>query len=209
MADVLEVYTRPYEPRRPQVCLDETSTQLVAETRVPIPAAPGPLERLDDEYERQGPAHLFLGFDPLAGQRRVTVTARRTAIEFAHVIPELVEEQSPQAETLVLVMDHLHTHKWASLYEAFAPAEARRLTARLEIHDTPKHGSWLHMAETELSVLATPCLDRRMPDPPTRHQEVAAGEQRRHQAKCTVEWRFTTQEASIKLKRLYPSIQLC
>jgi transposase len=209
MEDVLEVYTRPYDPRRPQVCLDETSKQLVADTRVPIPAAPGQLERIDYEYERQGTANLFMVFEPLAGQRRVKVTERRTAIDFAHVIQELVEEQYPQAEKLVLVMDNLNTHKLASLYEAFAPAEARRLTERLEIHYTPKHGSWLNMAETELSVLATQCLDRRIPDSTTLHQEVAAWEQRRNQAKCTVDWRFTTQEARIKLKRLYPSIQLC
>jgi DDE superfamily endonuclease len=209
MEDVLEVYTRPYDPQRPQVCLDETSKPLVAETRVPIPAAPGQPERIDYEYERQGTANLFRVFEPLAGQRRVKVTERRTAIDFAHVIQELVDEQYPQAAKLVLVMDNLNTHQPASLYEAFAPAEARRLMERLEIHDTPKHGSWLKMAETELSVLATPCLDRRIPDPTTLQQEVAAWEQRRNQAKCTVDWRFTTQEARIKLKRLYPSIQLC
>jgi hypothetical protein len=209
MEDVLEVYTRPYDPQRPQVCLDETSTQLVADTRVPIPAAPGQPERIDYEYERQGTANLFMVFEPLAGQRRVKVTERRTAIDFAHVMQELVDEQYPQATTRVLVMDNLNTHKPASLYEAFAPVEARRLRERVEIHDTPKHGSWLNMAETELSVLATPCLDRRIPDPTTLQQEVAACEQRRHQAKCTVDWRFTTQEARIKLKRLYPSIQLC
>jgi DDE superfamily endonuclease len=209
MEDVLEVYTRPYDPQRPQVCLDETSKQLVAETRVPIPAAPGQPERIDYEYERQGTANLFMVFEPLAGQRRVKVTERRTAIDFAHVIQELVDEQYPQATKLVLVMDNLNTHKPASLYEAFAPAEARRLMERLEIHYTPKHGSGLNMAETELSVLATQCLDRRIPDPTTLQQEVAAWEQRRNQAKCTVDWRFTTQEARIKLKRLYPSIQLC
>jgi hypothetical protein len=209
MEDVLEGYTRPDDPQRPQVCLDETSTPLVAEPRVPIPAAPGQPERIDDEYERQGTANLFMVFEPLAGQRRVKVTERRTALDFAHVIQELVDEQYPQATTRVLVMDNLNTHKPASLYEAFAPVEARRLRERVEIHDTPKHGSWLNMAETELSVLATPCLDRRIPDPTTLQQEVAAWEQRRNQAKCTVDWRFTTQEARIKLKRLYPSIQLC
>jgi DDE superfamily endonuclease len=209
MEDVLEVYTRPYDPQHPQVCLDETSKQLVAETRVPIPAAPGQPERIDYEYARQGTANLFMVFEPLAGQRRVKVTERRTAIAFAHVIQELVDEQYPPATKLVLVMDNLNTHKPASLYEAFAPAEARRLMERLEVHYTPKHGSWLNMAETELSVLATQCLDRRIPDRTTLHQEVAAWQQRRDQAKCTVDWRFTTQEARIKLKRLYPSIQLC
>jgi hypothetical protein len=180
MEDVLEVYTRPDDPRRPQVCLDETSTQLVAAPRRPIPAAPGQPERSHDEYERQGTAHLCMVFAPLASHRRVQVTARRTALDFAHVIQALVDEPYPPSEMLVLVLDHLHTHKPASLYEAFAPAEARRVMERLEMHDTPKHGSWLHMAETELSVLATPCLECRIPDPPTLRQEVTAWEQRRH-----------------------------
>jgi hypothetical protein len=209
MEDVLEVDTRPDDPQGPQVGLDETSTQLVAEPCVRIPAAPGQPERLDYEYARQGTANLCMVFAPLAGQRRVKVTERRTAIDCAHVLQEWVDAQYPQAKKLVLVMDNLHTHKPASLYEAFAPAEARRLIERLEVHDTPKHGSWLHMAETELSVLATPCVDRRIPDLTTLHQEVAAWQQRRNQAKCTVDWRFTTQEARIKLKRLYQSIQLC
>jgi hypothetical protein len=209
MEDVREVYTRPDDPQRPQVGMDETSQQRVAETRRPIPAAPGQPERVDDEYERQGTANLFMVFEPLAGQRRVQVTERRTAIDFAQVIQELLEEPYPQAEKLVLVMDNLNTHQLASLSEAFAPAAARRLTERLEMHDTPKHGRWLEMAETELSVLATQCLDRRIPDSTTLHQEVAAWEQRRNQAKCTVDWRFTTQEARIKLTRLDPSIQLC
>jgi hypothetical protein len=208
MEDALEVYTRPYEPQRPQVCIDETSKQLVAETRVPIPAAPGQPERVDYEYERQGTANLFMVFEPLAGQRRVKVTARRTAVDFAHLLREVVDEQYPQAEKIVLVMDNLNTHKPASLYEAFAPAEARRLLERLEIHYTPKHGSWLNMAETELSILTTQCLDRRIPDPTTLTQEVAAWERQRNAAQCRVDWRFTTQDARIKLKGLYPLIQL-
>jgi len=208
MEDVLEVYTRPYDPQRPQVCLDETSKQLVAETREPIPAAPGQPARVDYEYERQGTANLFMVFEPLAGQRQVKVTERRTAIDFAHVIQELVDVHYPQAEKIVLVMDNLNTHTPVSLYEAFAPAEARRLMERLEIHYTPKHGSWLNMAETELSVLATQCLDRRIPDQTTLTQEVAAWERQRNTAKCRVDWRFTTHDARIKLKRLYPSIQL-
>jgi hypothetical protein len=208
MEDVLEVYTRPYDPRRPQVCLDEASKQLVAETRPVIPAAPGQPARVDYEYARQGTANLFMVFEPLAGQRRVIVTERRTAVDFAQVIRVLVDVQYPQAEQIVLVMDNLNTHKPASLYEAFAPAEARRLMERLEIHYTPKHGSWLNMAETELSVLATQCLDRRMPDSPTLTQEVAAWERQRNAAQCRVDWRFTTPDARIKLKRLYPSIQL-
>ena len=176
MEDVLEVYPRPDDPQRPVVCLDEASKPLVAETRVPIPAAPGKLARSDDEYERKGTANLFMVFEPLAGQRRVTVTERRTAIDFAHVIHDLVAASSPQADTIVLVMDHLNTHKPAALYEAFEPAEARRLLERLEMHHTPKHGSWLHMAETALSVLATPCLNRRIPDKEPLTREVAAWE---------------------------------
>ena len=175
MEDVLEVYTRPYDPRRLQVCVDETSQQLVAETRVPIPAMPGQPARLDYESERKGTAHLFMVFEPLAGHRWVQVTERRTAVDFAHVIQELVDVHDPQAETLVLVMYNLTTHKLASLYKTFAPAEARRLLERLEMHDTPKHGSWLNMAETELSVLATPCLDRRVPDPITLTHEWLPG----------------------------------
>lgn len=208
MEDVLEVYTRPYDRQRPQVCLDESSKQLVAETREPLPAAPGQRERADYEYERKGTANLFMLFEPLAGQRWVKVTARRTAVDFAHVIRALVDVQYPYAEKIVLVMDNLNTHKPASLYEAFAPAEARRLLERLEIHYTPKHGSWLNMAETELSVLAGQCLDRRLADAEVLAREVVAWEAQRNTAHCRVEWRFTTQNARIKLKRLYPSIQL-
>ena len=208
MEDVLEVYTRPYDPRRPQVCLDETSKQLVADTREPLPAAPGQPARVDYEYERKGTANLFMVFEPLTGHRQVKVTARRTAVDFAYVIQELVDVQYPQAEKIVLVLDNLNTHTPASLYEAFAPAEARRLMERLEIHHTPKHGSWLNMAEIELSVLARQCLDRRIPDPTTLAQEVAAWERQRNAAQCRVDWRFTTHDARIKLKRLYPSIQL-
>ena len=208
MEDVLEVYTRPYDAQRPQVCVDETSKQLVAETRMPIPAAPGQPERVDYEYERQGTANLFMVFEPLAGRRQVKVTERRTAVDFAQLLRELIDEQYPQAEKVVLVMDNLNTHKPASLYEAFEPAEARRLLKRLEIHYTPKHGSWLNMAETEFSVLARQCLDRRIPDPTTLIQEVAAWQQQRNAAECRVDWRFTTEDARIKLKRLYPSIQL-
>ena len=209
MEDVLGVYTQPYDPQRPQVCVDETSKQLVAETRTPIPAAPGQPERVDYAYERKGTANRFMVFEPLAGKRHVKVTERRTAVDFADVLRELVDEPYPQAEKIVLVMDNLNTHKPASLYEAFPPAEARRLLERLEMHYTPKHGSWLNMAETELSVLATQCLDRRIPDPTILIGEVAAWEHQRNAAKCRVDWRFTTQDARITLKRLYPSIQLC
>jgi transposase len=208
MEDVLEVYKQPLDPRRPVVCLDETSKQLVGETRSPIPAASGQPRRIDYEYERKGTANLFMMFEPLAGKRWVKVTERRTATDFANVIRELVDERYLEADKIVLVMDNLNTHKLASLYEAFAPAEAWRLLERLEIHYTPKHGSWLNMAETELSVLARQCLNRRIDNPRTLTREVKAWEKQRNQAKCRIDWRFTTKDARIKLKRLYPSIQL-
>ena len=208
MEDVLEVSTRPYDPRRPQVCLDETSTQRVAETREPLPAAPGQPVRVDYEYERKGTANLFMVCEPLTGHRQVKVTERRTAVDFAYVIQELVDRHYPQAEQMVLVLDNLNTPTPASLYEALAPAEARRLRERLEIHHTPKHGSWLHMAEIELSVLSRQCLDRRIPDPITLAQEVGAWERQRNATHCRIDWRFTTHDARSKLKRLYPSIQL-
>lgn len=208
MEDVLEVYTRPYDRRRPMVCLDESSKQLVKETRCPIAARPGQPRRVDYEYERNGTANLFMVFEPLGGRRRVKVTDRRTIADFAEVVRQLVDEWYPQAEKIVLVMDNLNTHKPASLYEVFEPAEARRLLERLEIHYTPKHGSWLDMAETELGVLNTQCLDRRIPDKTTLLSEVAAWEKSRNEARCKINWRFTTQDARIKLKRLYPSFQV-
>lgn len=208
MEDVLEVYQRPYDPARPVVCLDEQSRQLIKETRTPVPAAPGRPERVDYEYERNGTANLFMLFEPLAGRRHVKVTERRTRTDFADVIRELVDVHYPQAEKIVLVMDNLNTHKPASLYEAFPPAEARRLIERLEIHYTPKHGSWLDMAETELSILTKQCLDRRIPDLPTLIRETAAWETQRNSQKATIDWQFTTDDARIKLKRLYPSFQV-
>jgi transposase len=207
MEDVLEVYTRPYDPARPVVCLDEISKQLVAETRTPLPAAPGQPERVDYEYERCGTANLFLTCEPLAGHRHVTVTEQRTAVDFAEEVRDLLEVRYPQAERVVLVMDNLNTHKPAALYQAFEPAVARSLIERLEIHYTPKHGSWLNMAEIELSVLSRQCLDRRIPDADTLIQEVTAWEQARNSDARPVNWRFTTPDARIKLKRLYPSIQ--
>jgi hypothetical protein len=207
MEDVLEVYQRPYDANRPVVCLDEQSKQLIREVRRPVAAKPGQAERVDYEYERNGTANLFMVFEPLAGRRRVKVTDRRTKIDSARVIRELVDEQYPRAERIVLVMDNLNTHKLSSLYEAFAPAEARRLIERLEVHHTPKHGSWLNMAETELSVLSTQCLDRRIGEKDELRVEVAAWERRRDTAKCRVDWQFTTADARVKLKRLYPSIQ--
>lgn len=208
MEDVLEVYTRPYDPERPVVCFDEASKQLVADVTPPLPAQPGQPARVDYEYERCGTANLFMVFEPLAGQRRVTVTERRTAVDFAQMIHVLVEEMYPTAEKVVLVLDNLNTHGPAALYEAFEPAEARRLVERLEIHYTPKHASWLNMAETELSVLARQCLDRRIAERAILVREVAAWEAERNAAVVKVDWQFTTADARIKLKRLYPSIQL-
>jgi transposase len=208
MEDVLEVYRRPYDPRRPVVCFDEQSKQLVKETRTPIAPRPGRPARVDYEYQRNGTANLFMRFEPLAGRRRVKVTERRTKIDFAQVVRELVDEDYPDAETIVLVMDNLNTHKIASLYEAFEPAAARRLIEKLEIHYTPKHGSWLNMAETELSILTKQCLDRRIPDQPTLRHEIAAWERTRNQAQAKIDWQFTTRDARIKLEKLYPSIQV-
>ena len=204
MEDVLEVYTRPYDPRRPQVCLDETSRQLLGEVTPPLPAAPGRPAREDYEYVRQGVCNLFLVCEPLRGWRHVTVGDRRTRTDFAACIKALVDVHYPEAEQLVLVLDNLNTHTPASLYAAFPPAEAKRLTDKLEIHYTPKHGSWLNMAEIELSVLAAQCLDRRLPDRATLEHEVAAWEAARNAATKTVDWRFTAADARIKLKHLYP-----
>lgn len=192
MEEVLEVYTRPYDPTRPVVCLDETSKQLVSETRTPLPAEPGQPERVDYEYERQGTANLFMAVEPLTGQRHVTVTDRRTAVEFAQVVKALLEVHYPHAEKVVLVLDNLNTHKPAALYQAFEPAVAWRLLERLEIHHTPKHGSWLNMAEIELSVLSQQCLNRRIPDTATLTREVAAWQQARNADPRPVNWRFTT-----------------
>ena len=208
MEEVLEVYTRPYDPTRPVVCLDETSKQLVAETRTLLPVEPGQPQRVDYEYERQGTANLFMAVEPLAGQRYVTVTDRRTAVDFARIVKDLLEVRYPHADKVVLVLDNLNTHKPAALYQAFEPAVAWRLLERLEIHHTPKHGSWLNMAEIELSVLSQQCLNRRIPDTATLTREVAAWQQARNADPRPVNWRFTTADARIKLKRLYPSIQV-
>jgi hypothetical protein len=208
MEDVLEVYTRPYDPRFPLVCLDETNKLLLAEARPPEPVAPRRPAREDYEYARGGAANLFLCCEPLRGWRAVTVTARRTALEWAHVIRDLVDLRYPDAERIVLVQDNLSTHTPASLYEAFEPAEARRLADKLELHYTPKHGSWLNMAEIELSVMSRQCLDRRLPDRPALEREVRAWEAERNAAGGRVDWRFTTDDARIKLKRLYPSTEV-
>jgi hypothetical protein len=205
MEDVLDVYTQPYDPERPQVCLDEASKQLLADVRTPLPARPGRVAKTDHEYARHGTAALFMVCEPLAGRRYVRVRSRRTAVDWAHVIKELVDERYPKAEKIVLVMDNLNTHSVASLYEAFPPTEARRLAKKLEIHYTPKHGSWLNMAELELSVLARQCLDDRMADQPTLARATAAWETRRNRHQRAINWRFTTKDARIKLKHLYPS----
>jgi len=207
MEDVLAVYERPYDARFPQICLDETSRQLLGEVTPPEPVAPGQPAREDYEYVRGGVCNLFLACEPLRGWRHVTVSERRARVDFAHVIQDLVNVQYPQAERLVLVMDNLNTHTIASLYEAFPAAEARRLAAKLEIHHTPKHGSWLDMAELELSVLSRQCLDQRLATRAALEAEVAAWEGHRNRASCCIDWRFTTTDARIKLKHLYPSIQ--
>jgi hypothetical protein len=207
MEDVLAVYTRPYDATRPVVCLDEMSKQLVAEKRVPIPAGPGQPARIDYEYERRGTANLFLSCEPLTGHRHVSVTERRTAIDFAHEVRALLEVRYPDAEKVVLVMDNLNTHKPAALYQAFDAALARSLIERLEIHHTPIHGSWLNMAEIELSILSRQCLDRRIPTADHLTEQVTAWQQIRNTNLRPVNWRFTTPDARIKLKRLYPSIQ--
>jgi len=208
MEDVLDVYCLEYDPRWPQVCMDEQSRQLIKETRTPLAAAPGKPQREDYEYERNGTANLFMFVEPLTGWRQVTVTERRTAVEWAHQIRDLVDVHYPQAERIRLVMDNLNTHKVASLYEAFAPAEARRIAQHLEIHHTPKHGSWLNMAEIELSALVRQCLDRRVPDIQTLTQEVQAWQEQRNDEVVKVQWQFKTNDARIKLKHLYPKIQL-
>jgi hypothetical protein len=207
MEDVLEVYTRPYDPRYPQVCMDEVSKQLLRDTRTPLPMEPGRVERQDYEYERGGVVNLFLFCEPLRGKRWIDVTERRTKTDWAHQIKELVDIRYREAERIVLVMDNLNTHTPASLYEAFEPQEARRLAEKLEIHYTPKHGSWLNMAEIELSVLSRQCLDRRVPNFESLEAEAVAWQERRDAASSKIEWRFTTEDARIKLKRLYPSLQ--
>ena len=206
MEDVLEVYHRPHDPAHPVVCLDETSKQLIAETRVPIPAKPGQPARHDYEYARNGTANVFMLFAPLEGWRHVEVTDRHTALDYAEILRDLSDKHFPDAAKIVLVQDNLNTHKPASLYEAFPAAEARRLVERFEWHYTPKHGSWLDMAESELSVLTTQCLDRRIPDKQTLIKEVAAWENSRNQKHAKADWQFTAADARVKLKRLYPVI---
>ena len=206
MEDVLEVYQRPHDPACPVVCLDETSKQLVAETRIPIALKTGRPARVDYEYQRNGTANLFMLFAPLEGWRQVTVTDHHAAVDYAHLLKTLSDTHFPEARKIVLVQDNLGTHKPASLYEAFPPTEARRLVERFEWHYTPKHGSWLNMAESELGVVSRQCLDRRIPDKQTLIDEVAAWQAERNRKHAKADWHFTTANARIKLKRLYPTL---
>ncbi len=207
MEDVLEIYQRQFGDNEVLVCLDETSKQQVKETRLPRPLRPGSAVAYDYEYERNGVSNLFMLFAPLEGWRRVGVTDRRTKVDWAHQVKKLVDEDYPDKDRIVLVMDNLNTHHPASLYEAFELMEARRITERLEIHYTPKHGSWLNMAEIEIGVLARQCLDRRIPDQSVLRREVGAWQNQRNRDMVRVDWRFTTADARIKLKSLYPAIQ--
>ncbi len=206
MEDILDLYHQPYDPKRPMVGMDETSKQLIGETRSRIGAQVGRVERYDYEYERNGVSNIFMFFEPLGGWRHVKVTERRTKADWAHCMQELVDIHYPKAEVIRVVMDNLNTHNPAALYEVFEPAEARRILSKLEFHNTPVHGSWLNVAEIELSVLSRQCLSRRIPDKDTLTSEVAAWEIDRNGAGMKVDWRFTTADARIKLKHLYPSI---
>jgi hypothetical protein len=205
MEDVLEVYHRPFDERRPVVCIDEVPKQLVSEVRVPLPARPGTPARHDYEYRREGVANLFMISEPLVGWRHVMVTQRRTAVDFAEVLRWVVEELHPEARTVVLVTDNLNVHDPGSLYETFDPARARRIVEKLEWHYTPKHGSWLNVAECELAALSAQCLDRRIGSAARLAEVVAAWEEDRNDRQVGVDWRFTTADARIKLRRLYPA----
>lgn len=207
MEDVLAVYCRPYDPKRPVVCLDETFKQLIGETREPLPPRPGAVERSDHVYVRNGVASLFLACEPLAGWRHVAVTGHRRRADWAHFVRDLLNGRYREAECLTLVMDQLNIHSAASLYEAFPPQEARRLAKRLDIHHTPKHGSWLNMAEIELSALARQALSCRLAHQDTLERRVANWKAQRNAAGTTIDWQFTTADARIKLRRLYPSLE--
>lgn len=208
MEDVVEVYQLPYNPRVPQLCLDEQLVELARETRTPLPMEPGQAQRYDYEYQPAGTAVNFLAVEPLTGWRKVVVRERKTALDWAEVVRELLEVDFPQAETIVLVCDNLNTHKIASLYQAFPAEEAARLRRRLEIHYTPKHGSWLNIAEIELSAMTRQCLDRRIPDLETLRREVTHWYQDRNERQIGVKWQFTSEQARIKLAHLYPVFQL-
>jgi hypothetical protein len=208
MEDILEVYKRPYDPQYPVVCIDEQPTQLIRETRKALPPEPGKARRYDYEYERNGTAVNFMFTEPLAGWRKVDVRTQKTAVDWAHEIVELLGRDYPNARKVILVCDNLNTHKFGSLYEAFAPDRARALVDRIEMHYTPKHGSWLNIAEIELSVFTKQCLDRRIPDRKILEAEAHAWDCRRNARQKSVDWQFTTEDARIKLKQLYPQIQM-
>lgn len=206
MENILELYQRPYDPNKPLICMDETSKQLVKETRSPIAATPGQPARYDYEYERNGVSNIFMFYEPFGGKRYVSITDRHTKKDWAIQIKQLLDVRFPTAEKIVLVVDNLNTHNGSSLYETFSPEEARRLLNRLEIHYTPKHGSWLNIAEIELRVLSGQCLNRRIPDRQILQNEVAAWQNQRNFKQAKVDWRFSTDDARIKLKRLYPTL---
>lgn len=206
MEDVLEVYKRPYNPAYPVICLDETNRQLIEEKKVPIPAEPGKPQKMDYEYRRKGVVNIFMTFEPLQAKRQVTINRNRTSIDFAHCIKKIIDIDYPEAEKIVLVMDNLNTHKLGSLYEAFPPEEARHISEKLEIHYTPKHGSWLNMAEIEIGVMAKQCLSRYIPSMKQMEKEATTWASNRNLAGGTVNWHFATADARIKLKRLYPQI---
>lgn len=208
MEDVLEVYQRPYDPCRPVVCMDESSKQLLKEVRTPLSVEPGSPKRYDTEYERNGTRNVFMFFEPLAARRSVVITEQRKAVDWAWQMKELLDVHYKDAEIVTLVMDNLNTHTPASFYKAFPPDEARRLTKRLEIHYTPKHGSWLNMAEIELSILGRQCLNRRIPDEETMVKEVNAWQNDRNNDCKPMQWRFTAQDARIKLTKLYPTVSV-
>ncbi len=207
MEDVLDLYQEPYDPARPVVCMDETSKQLVAELRIPIPARSGRPRRLDYEYERKGVANVFMFAEPLRGWRWAPVTERRTRVDWAVAIRDLLDVHYPQADVVRVVMDNLNVHSISSLYEAFHPEEARRLSRRLEIHHTPKHGSWLNVAEIELKALSVQCISRRIADIAILRREVAAWQRERNRRTVSVDWQFTTPNARTRLKHLYPEIR--
>ena len=206
MEDVLEVYHLPYDSDYPVVCMDESCKQMIGEVREPIKGKPGQVKKVDDEYVRNGVAEIFMEVEPLAGKRHVAVTERRTRKDWAMQIKQMLDERYPEALKVRLVMDNLNTHSIASLYETFPPKEARRLAERLDIHYTPKHGSWLNMAEIELSVLKGQCLDRRIADMATMQTEVTSWETARNNRVNRIDWQFTTSDARVKLRRLYPNL---
>lgn len=207
MERILTVYKRPYNPKNPLVCFDESNKQQVEEVKDPLPMKPGEIERFESEYVRNGVSNIFMFFEPLIGQRNVKVTDRRTASDWAYCMKELVDEMYPQAEKITVVMDNLNTHTQASLYKVFEPEEAKRISDKLDIEYTPKHGSWLNMAEIEFSALSRQCLNRRIPNQEAMKQEIGYWQKERNKLNIGCDWQFTTEEARIKLKKLYPILK--